>query len=124
MLRDARIEKLVIARASGLTAEQAAKSAGCSVRTAERYCADPAFKARVVAARKEMTDRAVGLIARMNTQAAATLGSLFLSPNDSVRLGAVRLALEIAANSVIAGELEERIAGLEQRLAAQEGANK
>ena len=109
---------LIAALAGGATVKAAAKSAGLGRRTAYRRLEDPDFRRRVAEARREMLARAVGTLADASTAAAAKLRDLLDAESETVRLGACRAILELGAKLRESDELAERIAALEERLAA------
>jgi hypothetical protein len=116
---DARIDALALALAAGKTITEAAVAADLSRRTATRRVIDPAFRRRVAELRAEMVARALGKMADGMAAAAETLRALLDAEGESVRLGAARSILELGNKLREAVELEERLATLEQRLAAR-----
>ena len=111
---------LVAALAGGATVRDAAQSAGVSERTAHRRLEDPAFARRVTDARSEMLSRAVGTLARTSTAAATALALLLRAESETVRLGAARSILELAAKFHETEQLEHRIAQLEAQMEGQQ----
>ena len=109
---------LVAALAGGATVQEAARTAGVSESTAYRRLNDPAFRQRVAEARSEMLSRAIGTLARVSTAAAITLAQLLKAEAESVRLGAARSVLEMAVKFHETEQLEQRIAALEEQIAA------
>jgi hypothetical protein len=111
---------LILALAEGCTVEEAAKRARVSVATVYRRRREPAFRAAVNEARRELWVSAVGQLTTATTEAAATLRDLLHSPMDQVRVAAARSILEHAAKGIDTVELEERLRVVEERLAAQQ----
>lgn len=113
---------LLQALACGATVEVAAQQAGVHKRTAYRKLADPDFKRRVERARAEMVHRAGGVLTAAALEAVRTLCDLQGKDTPpSVRLGAAKAVLELGLKVREACELEERLAELEARLAADQG---
>ena len=113
---------LVAALAAGATVRDAAQSAGVSERTAHRRLEEAAFARRVATARSEMLSRAVGTLAHASTAAATALALLLKADSETVRLGAARSILELAAKLHETEQLEQRIAQLEEQMEGQRSA--
>lgn len=109
----------LLALAGGQTVREAAKTAGIGERTATRRLADPQFRRQVVAARAEMTQRALGRLAEASTEAVDALRGLLTSPSDTVKLGAARAILELGSRLRESLDLEARMAALEEQLAKE-----
>jgi hypothetical protein len=112
----AKQELAAVALARGATAEEAAQQAGCSLRSVRRWNAeDGAFRRRVAAMRREVTERALGLLCEGMTASAAVLRSLALNArSESVKLGAARAVVELGVKLRESDELAERVALLEE----------
>ncbi len=111
-------EALLLALACGATVENAARSAGVSLRTVYRRLAEPAFRTRLQGARSEMVQRATGMLTAAALEAVKTLLVLQqASVPAAVRLGAARAVLEIGAKLREVADLEARLAALEQQVA-------
>jgi hypothetical protein len=108
-------EAAALALARGGTQEEAARSAGCGLRTLKTWVNLPGFVVRVRALRSAMTDRAVGELADGMADAARGLRKLLSAKSETVRLGACRAMLELTVKLREATELEERITALENR---------
>ncbi len=108
---------LVTALAGGSSVQEAAKAAGVGERTVYRRLDEPAFCHQLAEARSELIGRAVGVLARVSTAAAATLAGLLKADSESVRLGAARSILELAVKLRESEELERRIGALEEQVA-------
>lgn len=113
---------LIAALAAGCTASKAAQKAGCSTRTVARRLADPAFRAEVKAASREIVTRATARLAASSTRAADTLRRLLGSKDERVRLSAVRWTLRLLTHLLDHEELSDRVAALEIKL-LNEGKN-
>ena len=109
---------LVAALAGGATVQEAARQAGVSEATVYRRLRDAGFCQQLAEARSELIGRAVGVLARVSTAAAATLAGLLKADSESVRLGAARSILELAVKLRESEELERRILALEEQATA------
>src|SRR5262249_6736792 len=110
-------EALVRALACGATVEHAARKVGMGERTAYRRLQDPAFRARVDAARAEMVARTAGLLTGAGLGAVKTLVDLQqdAAAPAPVRRGAARDVLEMGLRYREVANLEVRLAALEER---------
>jgi len=108
---------LALALASGSTTAQAARKCGCSERTAHRRLEDPAFRQTVAHLRGELVARAAGLLAAKVSAAARTLRDLLTAKSETVRLGAARSILELAARFRESLDIDARLRQLEERMA-------
>jgi AcrR family transcriptional regulator len=113
--------RLVAELAGGATVAEAARSAGVSESTVYRRLRDADFRRLVDEARAAMVAQAIGRLTAAATAAADTLRALLGSEADFCRLAAARSILELGAKLREHGELEARIAALEERLAPPEG---
>jgi hypothetical protein len=109
-------ESLIVALASGKSNAQAAREAGCSVRTVQRRLSDPEFSRRVSEARGEMFGRAVGMLADATASAVETLKGLLKAQSETIQLGAARCILEMGPKLRESTELAERISALESKI--------
>jgi hypothetical protein len=110
-------EALLLALACGATAESAALKAGVSVRTVHRRLADPGFCRRLQAVRADLVQRTAAALTAAATEAVRTLLELLKAPAPAaVRLGAARAVLEFGVKLREAGEMDERLRALEERL--------
>ena len=109
-------EALLQALACGATVETAAAKAGVSRRTATRRLADPEFQARLRAFRSDLVQRTAGALTAAGQEFVRALFELLKDSSSSVRLGAIRCGLEYGARLRESGDLEERVAALEQRV--------
>jgi hypothetical protein len=112
-------DALLLALACGATVESAARQCRLSERTVYRRLAEPEFRRRLQALRADMVQRTAGALTAAATEAVRTLLELQKATSPAaVRLGAARAVLEIGVKLREAAELEERLAELERRLAA------
>jgi transposase-like protein len=112
-------EKLLLALACGATVESAARECGVTPRTVYRRLTEPAFRRRLQALRSDMVQRTAGTLTAASSEAVRTLVELLkpaVAPNT--RLGAARAVLESGVKLREIAELEERMAALEEQLAA------
>jgi hypothetical protein len=115
-------DELLIAKlAMGMTIQAAALEVGISERTAHRRLEEPAFRARVNAARSEMVRNTIGSLAAVGQLAVARLHRLLEDPSSSVCLGAARTLLDAMFRGHEHEILEQRIAELERRLNEGDG---
>ena len=109
---------LIAALAGGATMADAARAAGVGERTVYRRLQTPAFRARVIAARADLVERAAARLADAAGAAVTTLGELLVAGTPpAVRLGAARAVLELGLRLREQQEIEERLAALEAALA-------
>jgi hypothetical protein len=109
----------VLALAAGESIAAAARKAGVTERTVQRWREDNAFCGEVVQARGEMFARALGCLAEGSASGALVLRQLALkAKSESVKLGAARALLELGPRMRESVEMEERVRALEERLAA------
>ena len=110
-------DRLVLALAGGDTVEAAAAKAGVSLTTTYRRLKDPAFRARLDAARSDMVRQATALLTAAATEAVNTL--LDLQSKDSpppTRLGAARSVLEMGSRLRTENDLVARLEAAERAL--------
>jgi hypothetical protein len=112
-------ELLLGALAAGSSVEQAAETAGVSVRTAYRRLADPVFARRLAQARDELISSALGELVDSASEAVATLRALLSARDERVRLGAAKSTLEQLLRLRETLTLSQRLAALERSLQAQ-----
>jgi len=112
-------ELLLGALAAGSPVEQAAQSAGVSVRTAYRRLADPVFARRLAQARDELISSALGELVDCASEAVSTLRALLNDSEARVRLGAGKAILDQLLRIRETLTLSERLAALERSLQAQ-----
>jgi hypothetical protein len=116
-------EVLLTALACGATVEGAADKAGLSVRTVYRRLADPNFQVRLRQERAEWARRTAGLLTAASPGSVRTLVELQgLSAPAATRLGAARAVLGMGLKLREESDLADRVAQLERRLGAAEGA--
>ncbi len=111
--------RLLVALASGESIRRAARTARVSQQTVSRRLEDADFRRRLARLRARMVDEAIGQLSRGMARAGRTLRRLLTTAqSESVRLGAARTILEMHCRLKEAGEIEERLQALEERLAA------
>ena len=109
-------ELLLGALAAGSPVEQAAETAGVSVRTAYRRLADPAFARHLAQARDELISSALGELVECASEAVATLRALLSASDERVRLGAAKSTLEHLLRLRETLTLSQRLAVLERTM--------
>ncbi|QDU21884.1 hypothetical protein [Urbifossiella limnaea] len=114
-------DRLALELAAGATVRDAAGATGVGERTAHRRLADPAFKARVVAARGEMFAAAAGRLAAGLGGAADTLLGLVAHPDPGVRLRAAAKVLELGTELGVVADLHRQVDELEREAASRAG---
>lgn len=114
--RGGKHDEILAARiATGATLADAARDANCSLRTAERRAADPAFRRKVAGIRARMLDQVTGEFAASLTCAVAELRRLLEhAESEQARLGAARTLIEHALRLREHGEFEQRLLELEK----------
>lgn len=112
-------DSLLAALAAGSTVEDAAQTAGVSVRTAYRRLGDPGFARRLAQARDELISSALGELVDCASEAVATLRALLSASDERVRLGAAKSTLEQLLRLRETLMLSQRLAALERALQAQ-----
>jgi hypothetical protein len=90
-------EQVALLLASGLTAKEAAAAARVAERTIVNWRAEDGFRARVVALRSGLMERAVGRLASHMADGAEALHELLKAESEAVRLGAAKALLELGA---------------------------
>jgi hypothetical protein len=110
---------LLLPLACGTTAEQAARQAGVNVRTVFRRLKNQEFRRQIQAMRADMVQRTSGTLTAAGGEAVKTMVELMRSPTPSaVRLAAARAIVELGMKVRETAELEQRLAELEERMAA------
>jgi hypothetical protein len=113
-------ESLLAALACGATVENAARSAGMSVRTAQRRQQEPAFRQRLQQLKTTMVERTSGMITAAGLEAVKTLITLQDSSTPAgVRRAAAQTILEVGLKLRENTELAERLAALEAQVSLQ-----
>ena len=111
-------DPLLLALACGLSAEQAARQAGVSVKTAYRRLQDPAFAGRLGDLRAEMLARAAAMLTAAAVESVRTLADLLKPANaPATRLHAARAILEHGVKLRALVEVKARLHDLEERVA-------
>ena len=112
---------LVAALAGGSTVEDAAATASVGVATVYRRLKEADFRKWVDDARAELIAVAVARLGAASTKAVATLDGLLAADSEAVRLGAARAILDAALKWREHEDLAERVRGLEEQLAPDQG---
>jgi hypothetical protein len=87
-------ELLALSLASGSSLQDAVEKHGIGLSTAKEWLSDsPAFAARIRELRRQLTERAAGLLADAMADAALTLKKLLSSKSDAIRLRAAEALL-------------------------------
>ena len=110
---------LMLALACGATLENAARQAGVSESTVRRRAKDPHFQRKLQTLRADMVQRASGALTAAGTESVRTLLEL-QKPGvaPATRLGAAKATLELGMKVRETAELEQRLAALEEQVAA------
>ena len=110
---------LMLALACGATLENAARQAGVSESTVRRRTKDPQFQRKLQTLRADMVQRASGALTAAGTESVRTLLEL-QKPGvaPATRLGAAKATLELGMKVRETAELEQRLAALEEQVAA------
>jgi len=115
-------EQLISALACGATKEAAARQAGVSLSTVHRRLADPEFCRELQAFRADIVQRTAGALTAAGLEFVKTLIALVgAGTPPSTRLGAAKAGLELGMKVRENADLEQRMAALEERLAATPG---
>jgi len=114
--------KLVGALVEGMTIQMAAEKAGLSEATVYRRLQDPGFRAEIGKARREFIEIIVSRLVRTSTLASVELEKVIRDGENSTsdRLKAMKLALTEGGRWMDRGDLDDRIANLEDRLDGME----
>jgi hypothetical protein len=117
----ARQEKALLALLAEPTVDAAAAAVGVTPRTLWRWQQEPAFRAALLALRREVFGTATTRLAAASTEAVAALREALTNPDSSwpARVSAARTILERAAAAIELEDLSERLAAVEARLGEQ-----
>ena len=118
-------DRLLQLLACGATVVTAATQAGVSEATVYRRLADKEFSRKLQAIRADMVQRASGALTAAGTESVRTLLEL-QKPGvaPATRLGAAKATLELGMKVRETAELEQRLAALEEQVAANAGDNR
>jgi hypothetical protein len=103
------------------TIAAAAEAAGCDERTLRRWIQEPAFAAAYRRARAALVEHAAAKLQRLCDRAADTLEAALDADRAADRIRAAGVILDRAARFQELQDLAERLAALEQYLAARKG---
>src|SRR5690348_11060622 len=109
-------ELLILGLASGLTVDDAAQTAGMSVRTAFRRLEQPAFRSRVARARTDLLERGLGRLAAASAGAAAVLEQQLGAESAAIQLRAAVSILGLGGRLHEQLDLAERLEAIEDAL--------
>jgi hypothetical protein len=113
-------DSLLAALACGAALEHAARSAGMSVRTAQRRMKEPDIRQRLQQVRATMVERTSGMITAAGMEAVKTLITLQdPSTPAGVRRAAAQTILEVGLKLRENTELAERLAAVEAQVNLQ-----
>lgn len=101
----------------GGTRLAAAAAAGVSIRTLERWAAEPGFRAELEAGRRAAFNEALAVLRGGAIRAVETLAALLNSKNETTRRHAAAEILAFALKAHETTELEARLAALEKQAA-------
>lgn len=110
---------LVLLLASGASAAEAGRRAGCSERTVRRRLEAPGFRAEVASVRVGLLEAATGRLAASATEAVNALRRLLQDRNGAVAVAAARTILSGVVALREHSELAQRIGMLEEAVAAR-----
>lgn len=111
-------EALLVALLTARTVGEAAAKAGIGERTAKEWLADPAFRARLAEARRQVFDAALVDVQLAAGEAVATLRRLLTCGHSSTEARSAGTIFAQAVRARELGDLEERMARLEAKLAS------
>ena len=111
-----RQERAVAALLQEPTVTRAAAAAGVGERTIRRWLAEPAFRAAVLAARREAFGHAIGLTQRYAPVAVATLVRVMQDDtvHASAKVTAAAVLLRFGREGIELDDLAERVEALER----------
>ncbi|MFE6742323.1 hypothetical protein [Streptomyces tubercidicus] len=111
----------VLALAQGEPTRAAAKAAGVSTRTVERWCTDPEFALSVRDTRTELLNTAVGQLAAGAAEAVTALRAALVDDDGRNRVQAARTLLDAVLSLRESLDLEQRLAAIEAAEDDKEG---
>lgn len=117
--RPGQTDAVVLAIASGKTHADAARLAGCSVRTVGRLLDRPDIQERIGAAKDSIFSTATESLNANLCKAADCLIGLLAAKSEQVRLSAARSVWEMAIRSKECVEFESRLTAIENALKAR-----
>ena len=110
-----------LALAVGKPVRIAATQAGVGERTLYTWMQRPAFKRRVAGLRERLVAEAVGRLSKAMAGAARVLVRLLRSEDETVRMKAATAILHMSIRVREHGELERRVAELEESFGGRDG---
>lgn len=114
-------EIAVLSLARGRSYSRAAQESGLSARTIARRMSSPEFRSRVQERRAGLIDSMAGRLAAGGSHAIATLRELLESTAPpATRMAAAKAIVELTVRLREAGEIERRLAELEEAVRERE----
>jgi len=111
------VERTITALLTSDTLEKAARKAGISKRTLQRWMADSEFQKVYRAAKRELLRAAIGVLTRNSGRAAVVLGQIFEkkrpAENQASRVTAASQTLKLAFSGYELEDFDERLRKLE-----------
>ena len=114
--RSRKAEALIAALLTEPTAAKAAAAAGVSERTARAWLADPDFRAKYRAARRQVVEQAVGRLQSLTDRAVAALDRGLDADRDGDRIRAAVAVFDRALRGVELLDVLERVEHIEEHL--------
>jgi hypothetical protein len=114
-------DRALVALLSEPTIEAAAKRADVAESTLLRWLAEPEFKARYRAARRQVVEQAVTTLQQATGDAVATLTRNLTCGVPASEIAAAKAVLDFAVKGVELVDLAERVEQLEQAAAVKKG---
>ncbi len=116
-------EAAILALLTEPTIEAAARKTGVARTTLLRWLQLPDFQASYREARREVMDRAIGILQAATGEAVSALRSALKAPGAE-RVSAARTIWDFSFRSRELLDLEERLVALEQRIDSHGGGNR
>src|ERR1035438_5745079 len=112
---DTKVEAVALLLAGGYSVAKAARESKCADSTVRDWLLDPAFRQRVERHRSAMTQRCIGILSRLSSSAAYTLGLLMAETMEpKIRHQAAAEILTQLLNIKTHSELVARLESLEK----------
>ena len=112
-------EALVAAAVAGQPLAAIAAAAGVSISTVQRRLQDPDVKSLVTQVRAQHRQEAIGRLTGLRTRALERLADLLDSEDESLALRAATLVLATSTKLDVIGDLDQRLAAVEQLAGAE-----
>jgi hypothetical protein len=116
-------EAAVLALLSSRNLEEAAKAAGVTSRTLNRWLKEPEFNSAYRAAKRAAFDQAIARLHQFSSAAVSTLGKVMLDPATppATKVRAADSILDHTAKAIETEDLEARLAALEEAAQRPDG---